>query len=93
MRKYIILLSFMLTALVAAADQSFISKPARDFSLRDQFDRSFTLQSFSGRTVILMACDKKASKQNGVWRAAILDKYAGRLQTAGVADLRSAPFF
>jgi predicted transcriptional regulator len=81
------------TMAAAAADQSLINKKAPDFSLRDQHDRPFTRQTFSGRPLILMACDKKASKQNGPWRTAILGKYADRVQTAGVADLRTAPFF
>jgi len=93
MRRAILLTAVMLWTMTAAADQTLINRKAPGFSLRDQHDRPYTLQTFSGRPLILMACDKRASKQNAAWRTAILEKYADRVQTAGVADLRSAPFF
>lgn len=87
MRKLFLIILIILPTM-AAADQSLINRKAPDFSLYDQHDQLFTLQNFSGRPVILVACDKKASEQNQVWRTTIQKKYEGRVRTVGVADLR-----
>jgi len=93
MKRCLVLIAIVFMAFSAEADQSLINKKAPEFSLLDQYDRSFTLQSFSGHPMILLACDKKGSELNGPWKTAIIVRYAGRVPCLGVADLRTVMFF
>ncbi len=91
MRKtFLLIATIILAAMAAAADQTPINRKAPDFSLRGQYDNTVTLHSFFGRPLILVACGWKGSEENGPGKTAILEKYGGRIQCMGVADLRTA---
>jgi predicted transcriptional regulator len=93
--KRLVFLLVMLAIFATAVNggQPLIDAQAPAFSLRDQFDRQYSLQSFSGRPFILIASDKKGAEQNKSWIEGIRDRFNDRLPIIGAADVRRVPFF
>lgn len=87
------LIGILLTAVVAAAGQALINVQAPDFSLSDQNGQQYSLATFAGRPIVLLASDKKGEEQNHQWGERIGKKYGSRVRTVGVADVRTVPFF
>jgi hypothetical protein len=88
------LFAFLVSVPIAVGtEHSLVNAKAPDFSLLDQYDRQFTLQSFAGQPVILIASDGEGAKQNDRWIDRIQEKYKERIRIEGVADVRAAPFF
>lgn len=93
MKKFLFIVCVIVAPALAAAQHPLVNTKAPDFHLNDQYDRPYSLKSFSGRPLVLLASDKDGEDQNYRWKALILDKYKNRIQVAGVADVRAAPFF
>jgi cytochrome oxidase Cu insertion factor (SCO1/SenC/PrrC family) len=94
MKRLMLLLIVQATfATVANGGQPLINTQAPAFSLRDQFDRRYSLQSFSGQPFIMIASDKKGSWQNKQWIEGIRGRFRDKLPIVGVADVRKVPFF
>jgi predicted transcriptional regulator len=89
------LITFMVFASLAgiAGAQSLIDTRAPEFTLQDQYDKSFSLHQFGGRVLVLIACDKKGKVQNPPWIKAIREKYGDGIALLGAADVRGVPFF
>jgi hypothetical protein len=87
-----LIVMMLLVSVHSHAGQPLVNSKAPDFSLRDQRGNTVTLQSFAGKSVILLASDKEGMAQNPAWRKAIVDRYDKRIAVIGVADLRKVPF-
>ncbi len=83
---------FMIWA-VAAAGQTLINAKAPGFSLSDQYGLQYSLETFAGHPVVLIASDKKGEEQNHQWGELIGKKYGSRVRIMGAADVRTVPFF
>jgi predicted transcriptional regulator len=92
MKKLILFITVVLLVGAAGA-QPLVNARAPEFTLQDQFDRTFTLRWLEGRTVVLIASDKEGSAQNPAWMKAIREAYGDRLVVQGIADVRTVPFF
>jgi cytochrome oxidase Cu insertion factor (SCO1/SenC/PrrC family) len=98
MKKIIVSLLFsllflLLLSVVVKGEQALINTKAPEFVLFDQYDRQYSLQSFAGRPLVLIASDKKGEEQNRRWVASIRKKYGKGVRILGVADVRTVPFF
>jgi hypothetical protein len=93
MKTCFLLIVLTLLACTVEGGQSLINTRAPEFSLRDQYDQPYSLQSFAGQPVVLIASDKEGSGQNRQWLALLKEKYGLRLRIVGVADVRTVPFF
>jgi len=93
MKTCFLLIVLTLLACTVEGGQSLINTRAPEFSLRDQYDQPYSLQSFAGQPVVLIASDKEGSGQNRHWLALLKEKYGRRLRIIGVADVRTVPFF
>jgi hypothetical protein len=93
MKRLLCFVFLVMVPVLADAEHSLVNVKAPDFSLRDQYDRQYTLGSFAGQPVVLIASDGEGAKQNRQWVDRIREKYKERIRIEGVADVRSAPFF
>ncbi|MFN3480224.1 MAG: YtfJ family protein [Thermodesulfovibrionales bacterium] len=90
----IIMLLFIFFPIGVESGQSIaLNTKAPDFSLKDQYDRTFNLREFEGQVVVLIASDKEGSAQNHLWGRKIRERYGNKIIIIGMADLRSVPFF
>jgi hypothetical protein len=93
MKTRLVIIVLTLAACIAEGGPSLINAKAPEFSLRDQYDQSFSLQSFAGHPVVLLASDKGGHDQNHQWLALLKEKYGRKIRIVGVADVRTVPFF
>lgn len=94
MKHYLVFLAFyLLPVVIATGELSLINSKAPEFSLSDQYDRQYSLQSFIGQPIVLLASDKKGSEQNHLWIESIEKRYGKNVRIIGVADVRTVPFF
>ncbi len=95
MKQFILFLGLFLLFIGSAAggEQLLINARAPEFTLSDQYDRQYSLQSFAGGTLVLLASDKDGEEQNHRWGESIRKKYGNGVQLLGVADVRTVPFF
>ena len=69
-----------------------------EFSIKDQFGREYTEESWPDSVVVLFGSDKGGSEFNEPWAKAIQDSLKDQegyedLRIVAVADLRGVPFF
>jgi hypothetical protein len=94
MKQCVIFLGFILLSVgIASAGQSLLNVRAPEFTISDQYDRHYSLQSLSGRPLVLIASDKEGEEQNRQWGALIRGKCGNSVRILGVADVRAVPFF
>jgi hypothetical protein len=94
MKRFVVFLALLFLPVgIATGEQSLINAKAPEFILRDQYDRQYSLESFAGRPLVLLASDKKGEEQNHQWGALIQKKYGKEVLILGVADVRTVPFF
>jgi hypothetical protein len=63
------------------------------FTLDDQYRQSHTVSFPREKPLVLLIADKEGSAQINPWIAALKQRFGGRVDFAGVADVRSAPGF
>jgi hypothetical protein len=94
MKQFILFLGLLILFVGAATgEQSLINTKAPEFAVYDQYGRQYSLQSFSGRPLVLLASGKDGEEQNHRWVASIQKKYGKSIRILGVADVRTVPFF
>jgi AhpC/TSA family len=93
MKKVRFLFGIFMIPAIAAAGQVLINAKAPDFSLADQTGLQYSLATFAGHPVVLLASDKAGEEQNHQWRELIVEKYGSRVRIVGAADVRTVPFF
>jgi predicted transcriptional regulator len=82
-----------LIAMTVQGESPLINAKAPEFTLEDQYDRSFAIRQFAGRVVVLIASDRNGKVQNPPWTKALRERYGDGIALQGVADLRGVPFF
>src|SRR5512140_1608392 len=93
MKRILMIICMVVIPITGIAGSSLLNAKAPAFSLLDQYEQPFTLQSFSGQPAVFVASDKEGSTQNREWVAKIQEKYKERVRIEGVADVRAAPSF
>jgi hypothetical protein len=63
------------------------------FTLDDQYRQSHTVSFPREKPLVLLIADREGSAQINPWIAALKQRFGGRVDFAGVADVRSAPGF
>jgi hypothetical protein len=91
MKRVLCFVFFILIPAFARAEPSLFNAKAPDFSLLDQYGRQYSLGSFAGQPLVLIASDQEGSKQNRQWVDRIQKKYKERIRIEGVADVRTVP--
>jgi len=92
--KCTILLCILIVATgIAQAGQSLVDAKAPEFSLQDQYGKTFSLKQLAGKPMVLIACDSEGKKQKEAWVKAVTEKSGQQLIVLGVADVRPVPFF
>ena len=92
--RHLLMLLMVTTSISAGTPDSMMIS----FELKDQFDRSYTPESWGDRVVVLFGSDRGGSSYNPLWAQALIDSLHDApdlhgLQIAALADLRGVPFF
>ena len=96
MKRCFMIIVFLLMPFGASAGQIdgvSVNSKAPEFTLQDQYDKTFSLGQFTGRIVVLVASDREGRVQNPAWKRNLKERYGDRITVRGVADVSSAPFF
>lgn len=68
-----------------------VGNPAPNFNLKDQFDRTWNLNSLRGQVVLLVVADKDSGRLMDPWFSNLKMRYAGKAQIIGLLDLHGVP--
>jgi cytochrome oxidase Cu insertion factor (SCO1/SenC/PrrC family) len=91
---FIVILLFVFSPASVESGQSIaLNTKAPDFSLKDQYGRTFNLRDLEGQIIVLIVSDKEGESQNHLWGKKIKDRYGNKIIIIGIADLRKVPFF
>lgn len=93
MKQFLLTVMLLILQIAGVQAENTVGGKAPEFTLRDQFEKTVSLQQYAGRAVVLIASDKEGSSQNAAWNKAVKGKYADEVAVQGIADVSSAPFF
>ena len=84
----------LLAAVCAAPATPTNSEPVlASFELRDQYDIAHTISFPATNVTVITVADKKGSEQIDGWIAPLKERYGGRIDIEGVADMSRVPGF
>jgi hypothetical protein len=66
-------------------------KACAPFTLTDQYRKTNTVSFPRAKPLVLLVADKEGSAQINPWIAALKERFGGRVDYAGVADVRTVP--
>lgn len=67
------------------------SDRAPNFELKDQYDKAYTYRFPKDRVSVLAFGDRKGSAQIEGWIRPLVERYGGRIDISGVAELSAVP--
>jgi peroxiredoxin len=76
---------------VESANLVFFDNKAAEFELKDQYDKTFTLNFPKNKATILVFGDREGAKQIESWVRPLVEKYADKIDIQGVAELSAVP--
>lgn len=87
-----IIFSFIALILIASAVHA-ADIMAAQFSMKDQNDKTVSLQTIKGKVAVILCFDRDSMAQIKPWKTALLRKYGAKITILSAAYLRGIPFF
>lgn len=89
-----LLVCAMVCATSVRADRTAVGKRAFDFTIEDQFEKSWSWSAtYKGKPTVLVMSDRSGSEFITAWTTPLTKQYAKRVSFAAMADVSAAPFF
>ena len=86
------MLALALSVPVLAQPTVRVGEKAPDFSLKDQFGKTWSLSGLNGTVTAIVAADPDSGRLMDPWVSRLKDRYASKgVQIVGLLDLRSVP--
>lgn len=92
--RIIVLIMALVVILVApgfAQPTLQVGNRAPDFSLKDQFDKSWSLSNLAGSVTVLVGADSDSGRAMGPWVDTLKARFSGKAQILGLLDLHTVP--